>query len=182
MVAPLGNPGTPGGNALKTLVLFDSRHGFTEHCLDLLVAEGNEITRWALSQGTPPWDEFDAIVFGGPVYYGRWSPSLTKFLGRHAPRLAQCPRLAAFVVSLSPRAAALRYFSLGLPPVLKGKLGHVACFGGTIQWKALPWWERALVKVARGIETDVSNFDLTAVQGLGAWLSRQAVEANGPQT
>lgn len=142
------------------------------------MVEGTTLERWPVAQGVPPWDEYDAIVFGGPVYYGLWSPALTAFLARHATRLSQCPRLAAFVVSLSPRAAALRYFAAGLPPVLKGKLGHVACFGGTIHWKSLSWWERALLKLARGIETDVSNFDLNAVQGLSNWLTHQALEVN----
>lgn len=146
-----------------------------------MVVEGTTLDRWPVDQGVPPWDEYDTVVFGGPVYYGRWSPALTAFVARHASRLAQCPRLAAFVVSLSPRAAALRYFAAGLPGELKGKLGHVACFGGTIQWKSLAWWERALLKLARGIETDVSNFDLGAVQGLATWLGHQALAVNNPQ-
>lgn len=80
------------------------------------------------------------------------------------------------MVSLSPRAAALRYFSRGLPPELKGRLGHVACFGGGIRWSEMAWWEKFLLKRSRGIETDASNLDLPAIQGLAAWLS-----ANQPQ-
>jgi len=160
-------------------VIYDSRHGFTQRCLDHLTPEVSaEVELWPVRtrQGTPEWQAYKAVVFGGPVYYGKWSAPLVRFVTRHTAALTTHPVLAAFVVSLSPKAAALKYFSAGLPPALKGRLGHVACFGGGFVWKNLSWWERLLVKRAQGIETDASNFDLPAIHGLAAWLS-----ANSPR-
>jgi len=159
---------------LKTLVLYDSRHGFTERCLDLLTGElppGTDLWPLQSRPGTPDWSAYDAVVFGGPVYFGRWSPRLVRFLGRHTKPLASEKLLAAFVVSLSPRAAALNYLKKSLPNPLVGKPGHVACFGGGIVWKNLSWWEKIVVKRRQGIETDVSNLDLGEIQALAAWLS-----------
>ena len=159
---------------MKTLVLYDGRHGFTEKCLGLLAGElSAEVEFWPIRRrrGTPNWAAYHAVVFGGPVYFGRWSPPLVKFLNKNADALAQPRPLAAFVVSLSPRAAALRYFQESLPTPLAGKPGLVACFGGGIEWKRLTWWERVILKKARGIETDVSNLDLGEIQALAAWLS-----------
>ena len=169
---------------MKTLVLYDSRHGFTERCLDLLTGElPPGVDLWPLRRrpGTPVWAEYDSVVFGGPVYFGRFSPKLVRFLTRHVPALAGHRCLAAFVVSLSPRAAALKYLTMAVPAPLAGKPGHIACFGGGIVWKGLSWWEKALLKKSRGIETDVSNLDLGEIQALAAWLSTHAVSANpGP--
>ncbi len=161
---------------MRVLILYDSRHGFTERCLELLVGElppGTDLWPLRRRPGTPDWSNYDAVAFGGPVYFGRWSPRLAGFLARHAEAVAGCRALAAFVVSLSPRAAALEYLKKGLPAALAGKPGHVACFGGGLVWKHLSWWEKLLLKRVRGIETDVSNLDLGEIQGLAAWLSAQ---------
>ena len=160
-------------------MLYDSRHGFTERCLGLLSGELHPgVDLWSVRRrpGVPEWASYDAIVFGGPVYFGRWAPGLIRFVERHASDLVTHP-LAAFVVSLSPRAGALRYFSQGLPPIFKGKLGHVSCFGGGLTWKELAWWERLLLKRIQGIETDVSNLDLGEIQSLASWLSAKTARA-----
>ena len=170
---------------MKTLIVFDSRHGFTERCLDLLAAElPPGVDLWPLRRrpGTPDWGSYDVVVFGGPVYFGRFSPKLVGFLGRNMGALSAHRSVAAFVVSLSPRAAALKYLNQALPAPLTGKPGHVACFGGGIVWRNLAWWEKFLLKRSRGIETDVSNLDLGEIQALAAWASTQAVSANpGPK-
>jgi len=167
---------------MKTLVVYDSRHGFTKRCLDLLSTEVPGTELWPVRRkGTPEWKNFDAVVFGGPVYLGRWSPRLVRFLATQASALAAGPKLAGFVVSLSPRAAALGYFDRGLPPALAGKVGPVACFGGAIVWNDLAWWEKFLLKRFRGIETDASNLDLGEIQALATWLTAGSGSAKAPQ-
>lgn len=180
-MAPLApGPGADGRNPLKTLILYDTRHGFTDRCLQLLVGElpaGADL--WPVRQrpGIPDWTAYDAVLVGGPVYFGRWSPRLQGLVNRHARDLAAHPRVGAFVVSLSPRAAALKYLDAALPADLVPRLGHVACFGGGVTWAELAWWERALLKANRGIETDASNLDLGAIQGLAAWLTGKPATA-----
>lgn len=163
---------------MKTLIVYDTRHGFTEKCVGLLAGElAAGVELWSLRQrpGSPDWSRYDAIVFGGPVYFGRWSKRLVRFLHQHQSSLVDSGRLlGAFVVSLSPRAAALRYFSKGLPVSLKGKLGHVSCFGGGIVWNELTWWERLVLKRRQSIQTDASNLSLPEIQALAAWLSAKA--------
>ncbi len=164
---------------MKTLVLYDGRHGFTERCLGLLARESSaDLDLWPIRhrRGVPAWEGYQGVVFGGPVYFGRWSPPLTKFLKKHAARITGLP-LASFVVSLSPRAAALNYYRRDLPPAYTDRAALVACFGGGIEWKKLAWWERWLLKAVRGVETDVSNLNLAEIQTLANWLS-----ANQPST
>lgn len=160
---------------MKVLVAYESHHGFTPHCLKLLADElSADWTLWNASRNrkAPAVEEFDAILVGGAVYFGRWAPRPNRWLKTLDPaRLAQKP-VGAFVVSLSPKAAALRYFSQSLAPNWKGHLGHVACFGGRIDWKGLQWWEKFMLKNYLRIETDVSNLDHTALQALAAWLQK----------
>ncbi len=159
---------------MKILVLYDSHHGFTERCLGLLAGDLHPgVDLWSVRKrpGVPDWTSYDAIVFGGPVYFGKWAPAVVRFVERHQELVLGSRPVGAFVVSLSSRATALRYFAKNLPPVFKGKLGHVSCFGGGFTWKDLTWWERWLLKKIQKIETDVSNLDLGEIQGLSAWLS-----------
>lgn len=160
---------------MKVLIVYDTHHGFTEKCAGLLAGElppGADL--WPLHDrpGTPDWGLYDAVIVGGPVYFGRWSPRLVAFLNHHASALIR-PSLAlgAFVVSLSPRAAALKYFAQGVPVAFKGRWGHVSCFGGGFTWKHLAWWERWLLKKTRRIETDASNLSLPEIQSLATWLT-----------
>lgn len=157
---------------MKTIIVYESRHGFTEKCVGLLAGDlpaGADL--WPLDRrpGLPDWADYEAVVFGGPVYFGRWAPRVMKLLNRHP--LPADLEVGAFVVSLSPRADALRYFARALPPVLKGRLGKVACFGGGIDWSQLAWWEKFLIGRVKGLEADVSNLDLAEVQALATWLS-----------
>jgi len=158
---------------MKSLVVYDSRHGFTERCMNLLAeAASSPLELWSLAarKNTPKWDDYDAVALGGPVYFGHWSTRLTTFAARHADTISRRPRIAAFVTSLSPRAAALRYFSAGIPASFKGKLGKVAVFGGGVTWDELSWWERAYLKWHRGFETDASNLNLNEIHALADWL------------
>jgi menaquinone-dependent protoporphyrinogen oxidase len=138
---------------------------------------------WPLNgrPGVPDWSSYETVVVGGPVYFGRWSRRLTGWLRRHAAALAAHPNWAAFVVSLSPRAAAMDYLKRGLPASLLGRPGHVACFGGSIVWKNLSWWEKWLLKRTRRIQTDVSNLDLGEIQGLAAWILGRSASAKPEQ-
>lgn len=159
---------------MKILVVYESRHGFTEHCLGLLSSElPPAIDLWPLRQrpGFPDLTQYDAVVFGGPVYFGRWAPHVRRWTQRHRQALLQVQRLGAFVVSLSPRAGALEYLRKGLDAELQPRLGHLSCFGGSIRWKQLAWWEKWILRRARGLETDASNLDLTEIQGMATWLS-----------
>jgi len=162
---------------VKTLVLYDSRHGFTDRCVDHLAGflpPGADPWPVRRRPGTPVWADYDAIVIGGPVYFGKWSPALVRFLKRHAAPIRRHRPVAAFVVSLSPKAAALGYLEAGLPPALAGHPGFVGCFGGNVTWRSLSWWERLLLKADRGIETDVGNLDLGEIQALASWLTAKA--------
>lgn len=160
---------------MRVLVVYDSRHGFTEKCVGLLSGDlppGTEL--WPLRDrpGVPDWGAYDVVVVGGPVYFGRWSPRLVAFLNNHSRALlARALPLGAFVVSLSPRAAALNYLAQGCPSALKPALGQVSCFGGGITWKELAWWERWLLKKTQRIETDASNLSLPEIQALATWVT-----------
>jgi len=171
---------------MKTLVLYDSRHGFTQKCVGLLAGDlPAGVDLWPLRDrpGTPDWKTYHTVIFGGPVYFGRWSPRIITFLERHRDEVTgRGLALGAFVVSLSPRAAALRYLAQALPAELQGALGHVSCFGGGITWKELAWWEKFLLKRGHRIQTDASNLDLGEIQALAAWVTTQTQRAKDAPT
>lgn len=155
---------------MKTLIVYDSKHGFTEKCVQLM-AQGHEkqVEYWPLqyNPGAPVWSDYHQIVLGGPVYFGKFSAKVGNFVKRYRDQLME-RKLALFAVSLSGKASASDYISASLPADLLDHAHARACFGGAIQWKKLSWLERFILHRVRGITTDASNLDLPEIQNLAA--------------
>ncbi len=159
---------------MKTLVVYDTRHGFTQRCVEMLQQEVPELEAWAINtphSQSPELDKYEQLILGGPVYFGRYSRRLVQFVQKHQA-LLKSKVCRFFVVGLSPRAAAQEYVKTALGPDWEAQLGQLIFFGGAIQWEKLTWWEKWLLKTARHIETDASNFDLQEVQKLVSDLRR----------
>jgi menaquinone-dependent protoporphyrinogen oxidase len=157
---------------MNTLVVYDTRHGFTQKCVQLLAeTASSELTLWPLrgQKTLPDFSKFDRLVLGGPVYFGKFAPRITQFYLRAFEKFAHLP-YSLFVVGLSPRAAGLASLekALGTEAVQKAQGRYF--WGGAIQWQKLSWWEKFLVKKGRKIETDASNFDLGEVHRLAEVL------------
>ncbi len=157
---------------MKTLVVYDTRHGFTQRCVEMLQQEVPGLDTWLLTNPkVPEFSQYDQFILGGPVYFGRYSRRLVTFLQKYRDVLKAKP-CRFFVVGLSPRAAAWDYVKVALGDEWADQLNNLSFFGGAIQWDKLSWWEKWLLKTARQIETDASNFDLQEVQKLVGELRR----------
>ena len=157
---------------MKTLVVYDTRHGFTQRCVEMLQQEVPDLEVWCLSNSqVPELGKYEQLLLGGPVYFGRYSRRLVAFVQKHQT-LLKTKVCRFFVVGLSPRAAAQEYVKTALGPEWESHLSQLIFFGGAIQWEKLTWWEKWLLKTARHIETDASNFDLQEVQKLVSELRR----------
>ena len=157
---------------MNTLVVYDTRHGFTQKCVQLLAETASSgLTLWPLREKKtlPDFSNFDRLVLGGPVYFGKFSPRVTRFCQMSFEKFGNLPYYL-FVVGLSPRAAGLTSLEEALGSERVQRARGRFFWGGAIQWQKLSWWEKFLVKRGRKIETDASNFDLGEVQRLAEAL------------
>ena len=79
---------------MKILVAYASERGGTEGLADMVGSDlrflGHHVT--ALPARTvQSVDEFDAVILGGSIYFGRWNQEALDFVERFAPSLQQRP-------------------------------------------------------------------------------------------
>lgn len=153
---------------MHTLVLYHTRHGFTEKCARLLEEYLNgQVTLKPLAQ-FESFDGYDGVLLGGPVYHGRWHRVLTTFCRYRAQALAERP-YGLFVTSLSGHAAAEAYLRRAVPPEVYDRARVRGWFGGGADWPSLTWTERLILRT-KGLKGPVSNLDLNEIQRTAAGL------------
>jgi menaquinone-dependent protoporphyrinogen oxidase len=81
-------------------------------------------------------DDYDAVVLGGALYFGKWHPAARGFLRRHRKELA---RLPVGVFAMGPRtmeekevASSRAQLDQALADVPEVELASVAIFGGVV--------------------------------------------------
>lgn len=159
---------------MKTLVVYDTKHGATEE-VAVRIAEtirknGAEAELHDLrkkgAEGIRLAD-YSAVALGGPFYMGRWSRRALTFAARHETDLARL-KFALFTLGTDEKlgAAAAR---AALPSSLIAK-ADAAHFGGRVDFERLGGFERFIVKmVGRKTESN-STLDLDSALAFGTRL------------
>jgi menaquinone-dependent protoporphyrinogen oxidase len=143
---------------MKTLVLYASRHGSTAE-----IAE--RIARRLADRGVPveirpvdaPGDfvDFEAIVFGAPVYDQSWPPEATRFVTRHEGELAARPLWLFSVGSFGDTKRLLGPLARKEPKEIGSLRARLRprdyrVFQGVIEKHQWPFWSRMLFHLFGG--------------------------------
>jgi menaquinone-dependent protoporphyrinogen oxidase len=79
---------------MKVLVAFASERGGTEGLADMVGSDlrflGHDVTDLP-ARAVTSVDEFDAVILGGSIYFGRWNSEATEFIDRLAEPLRRRP-------------------------------------------------------------------------------------------
>jgi menaquinone-dependent protoporphyrinogen IX oxidase len=160
---------------MKTLVVFDSKHGATEEVARTIAAGVKGAGGVAVlldlrvsGAAKASISGFDAVALGGPTYMGRWSKRASAFAASREAELAGAS-LALFVVG-NDRDKGAEPAKAALPPTLSAK-AESAYFGGRIDFPRLRRFERFVVKAVSGKAESVSTLDLEAARAFGARLA-----------
>ena len=112
-------------------------------------------------------DGYDAVVIGGPMYFGRIEGQVAKFVRRHSGALARLP-VAGFIVGLAPVsgdpaqiAGAEKVLAAALAPVAPVS---VAVFAGRLDPEKLSWFQRWVTKKVKSPVGDFRDWS-----GIAAW-------------
>lgn len=83
---------------MKILIAYASKYGTVRTCVERLVPQlrGLDVTVADLEHETPNPEDYDTVIFGSSVYFGKLRPAARQFLTQYADVLAQ-KRLVLFL-------------------------------------------------------------------------------------
>ncbi len=127
---------------MKNVILYTTRHGFTEKCVKMLQAQltGSTTAINLNSQAAPKLDAFDTVILGGSLYMGQTQKALRQFAKEHLQELLK-KRVFLFL------CCGKEAFQANFPEELTRHATMKSVLGAEISLAKLGWFERLVVKI-----------------------------------
>ncbi len=127
---------------MKNVILYTTRHGFTEKCANMLQSQlsGNTTVINLATQTAPNLDAFDTVILGGSLYMGQTQKALRQFAKEHLQELLK-KRVCLFL------CCGTEAFQANFPEELTRHATMKSVFGAEISLARLGWFERFIVKI-----------------------------------
>jgi len=161
---------------MKTLVVFDTKHGATRDVAAKIAegireAGGEAETLDLREKGSSKarLEGYDAVALGGPSYMGRWSKRASAFAASRAAELAG-KEFAVFVVGNDAKGGS-DPARTALAQALASR-AQAAYFGGRLDFPKLSGFERFIIKKVTGKAESSSTLDLEAARNFGQSLAK----------
>lgn len=156
---------------MKAIVIYDTKHGSTAQAAQAVARGLGDVP--ALDLATAPTDlaDYDLVVFGAPLYFGKWSKAAQTFL---AARGRKAARLAFFALGSLPGETEAKLLP-SIPPALVAEGSRLACFGGNLDPARLNPLERLAVKMVTASGPAPKPLDLEAAEAFGRALAAELV-------
>lgn len=148
---------------MKLLIAYSTKHGTTAACVERLTRalRGMEVHTARLEEETPNVREYDLVLLGGSVYFGRFRPALRQFLKENEAALCEKP-LGLFWCC--GRTEDHEYYGEKLfPKCLRERAFAQIFFGGTLRIREAGLWERILLHSMRSaiLESEINDGEYT---------------------
>ncbi|MBR3894867.1 MAG: flavodoxin domain-containing protein [Clostridia bacterium] len=149
---------------MKILIAYASKHGTAKICVERLVSNwrGLDVTAVDLEQQSVDPAEYDAVVFGSSVYFGKLRPAARRFLDTYETVLLQKTTVLFLCCGLTAEA---EYYKKKLfPAALRESAFDVLFFGGSLSTRGLSFFEKIAVRSMRSAlyEESIDNGDYSA--------------------
>ena len=148
---------------MKILIAYASRNGSTQSCAERLKAlmHHADVTLSSLETEAPDPTQYDVIVFGSSVRFGKLLPSATRFLKTHRDVLLQ-KKLALFLCCGLAHEYEYYLKKLFARELLEHSL-QTLYFGGSLRKDGLSLFDRWIVRSMRAsiFENDIDNGEYT---------------------
>lgn len=132
---------------MRTFIIYASKHGFTEECMEYIKRRVNSEVTVINVQKNQDIDLYDAdwVILGGSVYMGKMNKSLRRFTEKNR-NILLTKNLALFVCCMTPSESA-NYLKECFSEQLYSKSEFKANFGGKLNTEKLNFFERTLTKM-----------------------------------
>ena len=164
---------------MRILLAYAGKHQTAKSCVERLVRElhtGNTVEVVNLAEATPDPREYDLVVLGSAVYFGKLLPSAKSFIKTYTAELCQKPLGLFLVCGLTSE---YEYYREKLfPSELRNHAFLSLYFGGSLSTKGLSFFERLAVKSMRSAifeeEMEEGEYTLTLPSILPENIDRMA--------
>lgn len=150
---------------MKNLIIYETKHGTVEHAVSLLADRLEGQTRTArISDGSiPPLDEYDTVILGGSIYFGKIQKALSTFMAKHTDELLQ-KRLGLFICGAHPDPAEReKELRDAFPEKLRKHALAKEVFGFQIHFQSLNRLEKSIAKSILRQKEDKEGLDEEAI-------------------
>lgn len=153
---------------MKTLIIYDSKHGNTEDCARQLAGKlAGETALCNLKSGQVPGLEgYDQIIIGSPIYMGQSSKRVKAFCEAHGEALLEKP-LGLFVCGMADGEAVAMELQSAYSSQLSSHALALEFFGGVFNFKRMNPFEKFIIKMvnrSQGAEPLEKNAAGSAVE------------------
>ncbi|MBQ9805754.1 MAG: flavodoxin domain-containing protein [Clostridia bacterium] len=144
---------------MKILIAYDSGKGTVKTAVERMMRplKNLDVTVISLNELSPDPNEYDLIVLGGSVRFGKLRPAVRKYLKANENVLAQKDLALFFCCGLVEEQ---EYYAEKLfPASLRDAAFHLAFFGGSLNTDDLPFFDKIMVKSMRSslLEAEMDN-------------------------
>jgi len=134
-----------GGAALKTLILYATKHGATKEAAQRISKKLDGATLHDLKQGgIPSLTEFDCVIIGSPLYAGMIRKEAKTFLAQNAEALCG-KRFGLFLCGLDATQEQ-EFFKSNFPPEVLQAAKATSFLGGIFDPKKAGFIGRLIMK------------------------------------
>lgn len=148
---------------MRILIAYTSRHGTTKHCAEhlQLLLHGLDVTLCDLNIQVPNPKDFDLIIAGSSVRFGKLPTAYRNFLQKNESILLQKPLGLFLCCGLAHEYE--YYEETLLPKALRASAFQTLYFGGTLQTDGLHLWEKLMIRSMRAsiMESEIADGEYT---------------------
>ena len=148
---------------MKLLIAYASKNGTTKSCVERLAEKlkGLDVTVADLNRETPNAADFDILIVGSAVRFGRMLPAARRFFKEQRATLLQ-KRLGLFLCcGLSHEYE--YYEDVLFPRELRDHAFQTLYFGGSLRKEGVPFFDRLVISSVRSsiMESEIDDGEYT---------------------
>lgn len=149
-----------GVKIMKTLVVYASKHGCAEKCVNLLKNKlhGEVVTANAAMEAVPDVATFDSVIIGGSIYAGRIQKEIKEFCTKNLDLLKQ-KKVGLFICGMLKGDKAQEQLKGSFPAELVAASDAMECFGGEVQFHKMNFMEKLIMKMVSKADKSIPAMD-----------------------
>ncbi len=148
---------------MKVLLAYTSKTGTTQECIDRLRQElpALSIDKIRLDEQTPDPDNYDILVIGAPVRFGKLPKQVSDYLHNYQDAIQRKPHALFLCCGYAHEYE--YYMEKLLPLPLRESAFAVLNFGGTLNYKGQTLFEKLVIHHMRSAirESEIEDYEYT---------------------
>lgn len=148
---------------MKILIAYTSKNGTVRTCVERLCTSlnGLDVTAADLNMSTPNVADYDMVILGGAVHFGKWMPAMRDFIKDQYDALMQT-KLGLFLCSGLAHEQEY-YIEKLFSKELRDHAFQTLYFGGSLRKDGLPFFDKLVVRHLRSIiiESEIDDGEYT---------------------